>query len=437
MPDLKQSALQIARETLAAIDIPSTMRHKLARSGSRIRVHGTELDLAAFERIFIIAIGKASESMARGMFQALSPDFHAEGIVVTPSLLGNAPPGFRVIVAGHPLPDEGSFAAGRAILELLGTTGEGDLVFFLLSGGGSALVEQPLDPSVTLADVQDLNRSLVTCGASIDEINTVRKHLSAVKGGRLAVAASTARKVTFGISDVPAGQESALASGPTLPDPTTVRDACAVIARYDLLSKLPAPFRVRFDSPHTIPETPKAGNPAFARSEFQILLGLHDLFHLAHRAAEAAEFIAVCDNTTDNWPVGRATDFLLAQLAELKRANPGRAVAIIADGEVSSPVTGNGAGGRNSAFVLECVSKIAGRKIAVLSVGTDGIDGSSAAAGAVADGETLARAQAQGLDPADYFHRSDSHTFFQKLDDAILTGPTGNNLRDLRILLAI
>src|ERR1019366_5001345 len=187
MPDLKQSALQIARETLAAIDIPSTMRHKLARSGWRIRVHGTELDLAAFERIFIIAIGKASESMARGMFQALSPDFHAEGIVVTPSLLGSAPPGFRVIVAGHPLPDEASFAAGRAILELLGTTGEGDLVFFLLSGGGSALVEQPLDPSVTLADVQDLNRSLVTCGASIDEINTVRKHLSAVKGGRMVV----------------------------------------------------------------------------------------------------------------------------------------------------------------------------------------------------------------------------------------------------------
>jgi glycerate 2-kinase len=436
MPNLKHSAIQIARETLAAIDITSTMRQKLARSGSRIRVLGAELDLAAFERICVIAIGKASEGMAHGMCEVLSPDFHAEGIVVASSIIANAPPGFRVIAAGHPVPDEGSFAAGRAILDLLATTGERDLVFFLLSGGGSALVEQPLDPAVTLADVQELNRKLVTCGASIDEINTVRKHLSAVKGGRMAAAASAAMKVTFGISDVPEGQESALASGPTLPDPTTVRDACAVIDRYDLLSKLPAPFRIRFENPDTIPETPKAGNPVFARAEFQILLGRDDLFHPARRAAEAAEFIAVCDNSTDNWPVSRATDYLLAQLAELKRANPGRAVAVIADGEVSSPVTGNGVGGRNSAFVLDCVSKIAGQRIAVLSVGTDGIDGSSPAAGAVADGETLARALAQGLDPADYFRRSDSYTFFQSLGDAIVTGPTGNNLRDLRILIA-
>jgi len=243
-------------------------------------------------------------------------------------------------------------------------------------------------------------------------------------------------KVTFGVTDVPEGQESALASGPTLPDPTTVRDACDVIGRYDLLARLPAAFRRRFENPHTIPETPKAGDPAFVHAEFQILLGRHDLFHPAHRAAEASEFMAVCDNSTDNWPVGRATDFLLDQLAALQRANPGRAVAIIADGEVSSPVTGDGVGGRNSAFVLDCVPKIAGRKTAVLSLGTDGIDGSSPAAGAVANGETLARAQTRGLDPADYFCRSDSYTFFQKLGDAVTTGPTGNNLRDLRILLA-
>jgi hydroxypyruvate reductase len=285
--------------------------------------------------------------------------------------------------------------------------------------------------------VQELNRCLVTCGASIDEINAVRKHLSAVKGGRLAVAASAARKVTLGVTDVPEGQESALASGPTLPDPTTVSEACGVIRRYDLLSKLPAPIRLRFENPETIAETPKAGHPAFACAEFQILLGMHDLFHPAHRAAEAAEFITVCDNTTDNWPLSRAADFLLEQLGALQRANPGRAVAVIADGEVSSPVTGNGVGGRNAALVLDCVPKIAGRKIAVLSVGTDGIDGASPAAGAVADGETLARALAQGLDPADYFRRSDSYTFFQNLGDAIVTGPTGNNLRDLRIFLAV
>src|SRR3984893_115323 len=184
----------------------------------------------------------------------LSSAFSADGIVLTPSLAKSVPSGFRAIVAGHPVPNEGSFSAGRAILEMLATVNERTLVFFLLSGGGSALVEQPLDPAVNLADMQALNRLLVTCGASIDEINAVRKHLSAVKGGRLAVAASAAMKITLGVTDVPDGRESALASGPTLPDPTTIADACIVIERYGLLAKLPASIRARFEYPETIPE---------------------------------------------------------------------------------------------------------------------------------------------------------------------------------------
>jgi glycerate 2-kinase len=435
MFDLKQTALQLFRDTLAAIDIPATMRRKLAREGSHIRAGGATVDLASFERIRSIAIGKASLAMASGLEELLSPAFRADGIVVAPSLAKSAPLGFRAIVAGHPVPNEGSFAAGRAILDFLASADERTLIFFLLSGGGSALVEQPLDPAVGLADTQALNRLLVTCGASIDEMNAVRKHFSAVKGGRLAVAASAAMKITLGVTDVPDGRESALASGPTLPDPTTVSDACGVIERYRLLTKLPALIRARFERPETISETPKRDDPAFRHSIFQLLLGRDDLFHPAHRAAEAAGFVTVCDNSTDDWPVERAADFLLAQLAELKRANPDRHAAVIADGEVSSPVTGNGVGGRNSAFVLNCVEKIAGQPIAVLSAGTDGIDGSSPAAGAVADGETSARARELGLDAGDYFRRSDSYTFFQKLGDAIETGPTGNNLRDLRILL--
>jgi hydroxypyruvate reductase len=435
MLDLKQSALQIFRETLAAIDIPATMRRKLCRDGSQIHVDGATLDLASFERICAVAIGKASVAMTCGLVELLSPSFQAAGIVVAPSSAGNVPSGFRTIVAGHPVPNESSFAAGRAILDFLTTTNERTLIFFLLSGGGSALVEEPLDPAVSLGDMQALNRLLVTCGASIDEINAVRKHLSAVKGGRLAAAAPAAMKITLAITDVPDGRESALASGPTLPDPTTVFDACCAVEFYGLLAKLPASIRARFEDPETIPETPKPGHLAFRRSAFQLLLGRDDLFHPAHHAAEAAGFVTVCDNTTDDWPIERAAEFLLAQLFELKRTNPGRRAAVIADGEVSSPVTGNGIGGRNLAFVLHCVEKIAGRGIAVLSAGTDGIDGSSPAAGAVADGETLVRAKALGLGPADYFRRSDSYTFFQKLSDAIETGPTGNNLRDLRILL--
>jgi hydroxypyruvate reductase len=449
MPDLKQSALQIFHETLAAIDIPLSMRRKLCRAGSQIIVNGDPVDLAAFERICAISIGKASVAMARGLAESLSPTFHVEGIVVSPTAAAGSPAGFRSIVASHPVPDEGSFEAGRAILDMLAGATESTLVFFLLSGGGSALVELPLDvplgaganvraSSITLEDMQSLNRALVTCGASIDEINAVRKHLSAVKGGRLAVAAGAARKITLGVTDVPQGQESALASGPTLPDPTTVADACGVIRHYHLLSKLPPSIRMRFEHPECISETPKAGDAAFdpCQSSFQILLGRHELFHAAHHASESQEFVTICDNTTDNWPVEKSVDFLLAQLASLKKDNPAKSVAVIADGEVSSPVRGSGIGGRNLAFVLDCVEKIAGKKIAVLSAGTDGIDGSSPAAGAVADGETLTRAESLGLDPADYFRRSDSYNFFRVLGDAIETGHTGNNLRDLRILLA-
>jgi hydroxypyruvate reductase len=438
MSDLKQSALKIFHGTLAGIDIPSAMQRKLGRAGSRIFVNGAPLDLRAFDEIRVVAIGKASVAMARGLAETLAPNFRAEGIVVAPAPDAKPPDPFQMIVGGHPVPNEASFTAARAILDLLFTATDRTLIFFLLSGGGSSLVELPLDESVTLEDMQALNRALVTCGASIDEINAVRKHLSAVKGGRLAIAAGPATKITFAVTDVPDGQESALASGPTLPDPSTVFDACEVVRRYGLLPKFPPVFQRQFEHPESIAETPKAGDSAFdpRRNAFQILLGRHDLFHAAHHASESAEFVTICDNTTDNWPIEKAVDFLLVQLDALKRDSPTKSVALIADGEVSSPVTGNGVGGRNLAFVLDAVKKIAGKRIAVLSGGTDGIDGSSPAAGAVADGVTLDRAQSLGLNPTDYFERSDSYHFFRALGDAIETGPTGNNLRDLRILLA-
>jgi glycerate 2-kinase len=438
MSNLKDSALHIFHHTLGGIDIPASMQRKLCRAGSEIVVNGVPYDLASYEQIFAIAIGKASIAMARGIAETLSPNFRVDGILVAPVIAPTLPDGFKAIAGGHPIPNAGSFAAGKAILELLARATEKTLVFFLLSGGGSALVELPLEPSITLEDFQGMNRALVTCGASIDEINAVRKHLSAVKGGRLAVAASAAAKITLAVTDVPEGRESALASGPTLPDPTSVADACKVVQRYELLSKLPLRIRRCFERPESLLETPKADNRAFdaRRSTFQILLGRHELFHAAHHCSESHEFVTICDNTTDDWPVAKAVDFLLDQLLALKKSNPHKSVAVIADGEVSSPVTGDGVGGRNLAFVLDAVSKIAERKIAVLSAGTDGVDGSSPAAGAVADGESLAHARALGLDPADYFRRSDSYTFFKKLGDAIEIGPTGNNLRDLRIILA-
>jgi glycerate 2-kinase len=432
---VKQTAQHVFLETLAAIQIPSALARKLDRTGSVIHAAGAAIDLRDFSEIVAIAFGKASFAMAETLTDVLAPEFPLQGILVGPTAPPRALPGWKSFVGGHPLPSAESFAAGRAILDRLGRCNERTLIFFLISGGGSAMVEQPLAPGITLEDFQKLHLALVTCGAPIEEINVIRKHLSATKGGQLAIAAPRSMKITFAISDVPEGQESALASGPTLADPSTSRDAERIALQYDLLPQLPASIRASFER-HTLSETPKLGDPAFERSHFELLLGVHDLTHACHHACEAEGFICLADNSTDNWPLEKAADHLLAQLGALKKENPSRRVALLAGGEVSSPVTGEGIGGRNLAFVLACVPKIDGKKITVLSAGTDGIDGNSPAAGAVADGETLQRAREAGIEPAEFLRRSDAYNFFKILGDAIVTGPTGNNLRDLRILLA-
>jgi glycerate 2-kinase len=436
---VKQTAQRVFHETLRAIDIGRALERKLACEGSQMRVGESTIELCEFQTIVAIAFGKASVIMAEALTRILAPEVDLEGILVAPVKPPHTLARWQVFVGGHPLPNAASFAAGRAILERLDQCDDRTLIFFLISGGGSSLVELPLDPHVRLDDFLILHKALVTCGAPIEEINTIRKHLSATKGGRLATAAPRSLKLTFAISDVPPGQESAIASGPTVPDPTTVQDAERIVARYDLLQRFPDSLRAVFKD-RVVCETPKETDPAFVRSRFELLLGYHELIHAAHHACEARGYVAICDNSTDNWPVEKAADYLLAVLHRLAQAEErkghGRSVAVLADGELSSPALGEGLGGRNSSFVLACVPKIAGQDITVLSAGTDGIDGNSPAAGAVADGESFARACAAGLDPGDFHRRSDAYTFFSHLEDAILTGPTGNNLRDLRILLA-
>jgi len=433
---VKKTAEHVFRHTLAAIDIPSALARRMDRRGLLISAGGSsDIDLSGFREIVAIAFGKAALAMARGLHEVLIPEFPPDGIVVVPAPASLSLPGWKTFVGGHPLPTAESFAAGKAILERLARCDERTLVFFLISGGGSSLVEQPLGPGVTLEDFQQLHSALITCGAPIEEINVVRKHLSATKGGRLAAAVPRSMKITFAISDVPEGEESALASGPTVPDPTTADDTQRIVRKYGLLAKLPASLRGMIER-RAFGETPKDGDAAFACARFEILLGEHELLHAAHHCCEAEGFTCLVDTETDNWPLQKAAEHLLGQLEILKQENPRRRVAIFAGGEVSSPVTGDGIGGRNSAFVLACVLKIAGKRIAVLSAGTDGVDGNSPAAGAVADGETFSRAQTMGLDAGEFLRRCDAHGFFARIDDAIVTGPTGNNLRDLRILLA-
>ena len=265
MPALKQSALQIFRETLAAIDIPSSMRRKLARADSHLIVNGKRFDLAAFDRICAVAFGKASLAMTRGLAELFSPDFRSEGIVVAPAATSNLPEGIRLIVAGHPLPDEGSFAAGRAILDMLATAMERTLVFFLLSGGGSSLVEFPLDPGVTLEDLKTLNRVFDNL-RSPDRRNQRRAQASFRGEGRTACRRRTGSDEThFRHYGCARRAGVRLGSGPTIPDPTTVFDACSVIVRYALLAKLPTTIREKFEHPcDQFRKHRKRAIPAFA-----------------------------------------------------------------------------------------------------------------------------------------------------------------------------
>ena len=258
---MKRIAQEIFRHTLAAIDIHDALERRIDRRGPLISGAGSDVDLRDFREIVAIAFGKASFSMAHALSAILAPDFAVQGIVVGPDAQRRPLPGWEAFSGSHPLPTESSFAAGRAILDRLARCDEKSLVLFLISGGGSAMVESPLDPSLQLEDFRQLHSALVACGAPIEQINAIRKHLSAVKGGRLA-AVPCSLKFTYAISDVPQGQESALASGPTLPDPTTVADAYAIAAKYDLASEIHCCRKENIRKPRT-PRNSKARRRRF------------------------------------------------------------------------------------------------------------------------------------------------------------------------------
>ena len=303
----------------------------------------------------------------------------------------------------------------------------------MLSGGGSSIAEKPIDGEISLTDLIATYRVLVHSGAPIAEINAIRKHLSAIKGGRLAQAAFPAQQVSVLVSDVPDNTPDALASGPTMPDSTTAEDCYAIAAKYGLVQQFPAPVRELFQR-HAVEETPKSDDPAFHRSRWWTVLSNSSLLEAATAEARRHGLAVEVDNSCDDWDYVHAADYLLKRLSELQKKS--ERVCLISGGEVTVKVTNGGVGGRNQQFALACAQKIAGENIAVLSAGTDGIDGNSPAAGAIVDGTTLARAQVRGLDVPAHLAGFNAYPFFDALGDTIMTGPTGNNLRDLRILLA-
>lgn len=294
-------------------------------------------------------------------------------------------------------------------------------------------MEKPIDDEISLDDLIATYRALVHSGAPIAEINTIRKHLSATKGGRLAQAAFPAQQVSLLVSDVPDSTPDALASGPTMPDSSTAEDCYRIAAKYDLLQQFPVATQELFER-QALEETPKSDDQAFHRSRWWPVLSSQTAVEEAIAAARAAGFTAYVDNSCDDWDYERAAEYLLDRVRVLRRET--ERVCLISGGEVTVKVSNGGVGGRNQQFALACAKEIAGENITVLSAGTDGVDGNSPAAGAVCDGSTAARALAKGLDVSSGLSRFDAYPLFSALGDTIETGPTGNNLRDLRILLA-
>jgi glycerate 2-kinase len=387
--------------------------------------------LSDFECVFVVSLGKAAHTMAGALGAQLG--VLAQGIVAAPTAPATMLHGFSYYEGGHPLPTAGSLRAASAILRALEKLDERSLVIYLISGGGSAIVERPAFAEISLEDLIATYRVLVHSGAPIAQINAIRKHLSAVKGGRMAAAAPRSRQVSVMVSDVPEAALDSLASGPTMPDPTTVEDCYRLAERYALLPQFPPSVRNLFER-RALGETPKADDGTFANSRWWVLLSNSSLETAAAGCAAREGFVVAVDNTCDDWDYAAAADYLLNRVRELRRS--AARVCLISGGEVTVTVTNPGCGGRNQQFALYCATKIAGENIAVLSAGSDGIDGNSPSAGAVADGTTIGRALAQGLDPVGALTHFDSFPVFEALDDAIITGPTGNNVRDLRILVA-
>jgi glycerate 2-kinase len=429
---MRNTAREIFRHALVEASIAKAFARHVHCERGVLRVCEDLYDLQAYSRVLVISIGKAGHTMAEALVQQVGEP-SLEGIVASSVEPSAQVRGFRYFRGGHPTPNAESIRAASAVRKALDAQTAASLVIFMLSGGGSSIVEQPIDDEISLDDLIATYRVLVHSGAPIAEINAIRKHLSLVKGGRLAQAAFPAQQVSLLVSDVPDNTPDAVASGPTMPDSTSVEDCYRIAEKHGLLQQFPPSTRELFER-HALEETPKSDDQAFYRSRWWTIASNQTAVEQAKATAESAGFAVLVDNSCDDWDYERAAEYLLKRLRELR--NEAERVCLISGGEVTVKVTNGGIGGRNQQFALSCAAKIAGENITVLSAGTDGVDGNSPAAGAVVDGSTIVRAQSSGLDARAALEKFDAYPFFSALGDAIETGPTGNNLRDLRILVA-
>lgn len=420
----RQHALQIFRAALRAADPYQAVLSCINFDGQILRIGASRYRLQNFDRVFVMGAGKASAAMAHAIERVLGRRITG-GLINVPDGIETRLRRIELQPCGHPIPDERGAQGARRMLEIAHAAGARDLVIALISGGASAMLPAPAPP-LTLKAKQQLTRALLACGAAIHEMNTVRKHLSLIKGGQLTQAAFPARIHTLMISDVVGDDPEVIGSGPTVPDPSSAADAKRILKKYGLTAPGVAA---------ALHETPKPGDPVFAHARYRIVASNQQaIAAAAERARELGYRTRVFSTSVE----GETRD-VAAQHAELARRilkRGWRPACLLSGGETTVTVRGKGLGGRNQEFVLAAILALGSAgPVTVLSAGTDGIDGPTDAAGAIADSSTLNRAEALGLNPRAYLGNNDSYHFFKPLNALLKTGPTGTNVADVRIFL--
>lgn len=435
---LKQDADRIFHAGLKAVEPEAAVFRYCRRIGGVLHIGEADYDLAAYENIYLIGAGKAAAPMVAAM-ESLLPEKISGGIAVVKYGHRDKPGRIQTMEAGHPVPDENGRLAATRMLEIAEKARETDLVICLISGGGSALLSLPA-PGIPLPDKQETIRILLSCGATIHEINAIRKHISGIKGGRLARAAAPAALVTLILSDVVGDDPAVIASGPTVPDMSTYSECLDIITRYGIGHKLPMTVRQHLQQggEGLIPETPKPSSPDFHHSRNLIIGSNMEAIQAAAVQARNLGYHTLILSSMiegETREIAKMHAAIAGEVAKTGHPLPGPA-CILTGGETTVTISGNGKGGRNQEFALAAAMEIddAGPMV-IFSAGTDGTDGPTDAAGAVADPTTLKRARAKGLEARTFLSENDAYHFFQAIGDLIVTGPTNTNVMDLRIIL--
>jgi glycerate 2-kinase len=439
MPDLKRHANQIFKHVLDILDPERLVKNKVSIQDSTLIVEGREYRLNNYENIYVVGGGKACAPMAKAIEELLG-DRLENGIIVVKYNHGLPLKKIETVEASHPIPDQNGERGASDILRLLSRTGEKDLVICLISGGGSALLVQP-HKEITLQDIQTTSAELLVCGATIDEINTVRKHLSSLKGGQLAKAAYPSTLITLILSDVVGDPMDIIASGPTVPDESTFEDAYEIIQKYSLEEKiLNSVYRfLKRGKMGEIEETPEHGNEIFDNTQ-NVIIGSNKIaLDAAEKRAKDLGYNTIVLSSLVEGESRDAAKFFAAIAKEVSRTGTPvpKPACIIAGGETTVTIKGRGKGGRNQEFALSAAMEIEGFEgVVILSAGTDGTDGPTDATGAIVDYNTCKDAREKSnLNPEEFLSRNDSYNFFKKTGEHIITGPTMTNVMDIMVSL--